>query len=231
MASDVVTNTSDNCSITDTTLSQSVFNCSDIGAPVNIDVTLIDVAGNQVTEIVAITVEDNIDPTITCVGNQVENADATNSYTVTGTVFDPTATDDNCGVNNTVNDFNSSATLDGATLPVGTTTITWTVTDENGNTQNCSFDIQVDAYVGINNYNTYNEISIYPNPVHDFVIVESGELKMESVEIIDITGKIIDRFIVDDNMLTINFSNRTKGLHIIRVITNKGIIIKKLMFE
>jgi hypothetical protein len=54
---DVVANASDNCSLSDTTLSQSSFTSSDVGF-VFVDVTVTDMAGNSTTEAVTVTVEE-----------------------------------------------------------------------------------------------------------------------------------------------------------------------------
>ncbi len=64
-------------------------------------------------------------------------------YTVNGTILDPTNQTDNCGVASVTNDFNSSSTLAGANLPVGTTTIEWTITDTSGNLSTCMYDVVV----------------------------------------------------------------------------------------
>src|SRR4029079_8169242 len=52
------------------------------------------------------------------------------------TVIAP-STADNCGVASAINSFNSTADASG-TYPVGTTTVTWTVTDIHGNNNTCS---------------------------------------------------------------------------------------------
>jgi hypothetical protein len=60
---DLVTSATDNCSIQDTTLSVSSFDCSDIGAnPVN--VTLNDANGNSTVLSATVTVKDEINPTV-----------------------------------------------------------------------------------------------------------------------------------------------------------------------
>nr|WP_319998669.1 HYR domain-containing protein [uncultured Draconibacterium sp.] len=91
-----------------------------------------------------VVVSDNEDPIITCVGNQLKDSDAgTCDYTVVGSEFDPTSTDDNCGIASVVNDFNGGATLAGAVFPLGTTTVEWIITDNASNTATCSFDVVV----------------------------------------------------------------------------------------
>ncbi len=226
--SDVVISATDNCEVADTSLSQYSFNCSSVGAR-DIDVTLSDAMGNQVTLTSTITVLDNTDPTISCIGNQqVSLSEGQTEYTVAGTEFDPVSIQDNCETT-IINDYNSSASLTGASLPVGSTTITWIATDDSGNTGNCSFDVQVDAYVGIAMTDIAGEIVIYPNPVQDMVIINSGNLVINNICVDGLTGKTIDRFVVNDNTFTIDLSSYAEGMYFIRLYTNEGIILKKII--
>jgi len=102
-----------------------------------------DAASNTGTCSFTVTVTDDEDPTIGCIENQTKDADEGESYyTVVEDEFDPTATGDNCGVASTLNDFNDEGTLAGAQIPDGTT-ITWTITDESSNTNDCSFTVTV----------------------------------------------------------------------------------------
>ena len=102
--------------------------------------TVTDIHGNTNTCTQNITVTDDEDPTITCSGAQTQTADAgvcTAAVTVTG----PT-TGDNCGVASVTNDYNGTADASD-TYPVGTTVVTWTVTDTHGNTNTCTQNITV----------------------------------------------------------------------------------------
>ena len=101
--------------------------------------TATDSSNNTTVESFSVTVTDNTDPTITCAADQT--ASATNgSCDAAVTVVAPT-TDDNCAVTVT-NDFNGTADASG-TYPVGTTVVTWTVTDASNNTATCSMNITV----------------------------------------------------------------------------------------
>ena len=60
-----------------------------------------------------------------------------------GTFLDPIDFDDNCEVDYVINDYNSTSTLNGATFPVGTTTVIWTVFDMIGNSASCQYDVVV----------------------------------------------------------------------------------------
>jgi len=71
-------------------------------------------------------------------------------------------------------------------------------------------------------------ISIYPNPVKDELKVESGELKVESVEITDLAGRIIincQLSIVN----SLNVSSLPSGIYLVKINTDKGMIVRKFV--
>lgn len=118
------------------------YSCADLG---DHDVVLYvtDNNGNVSSVNATITVEDTVLPTITCaaIASSYNNDAGVCSYTVSDASLDPVAAD-NCSVT-VSNDFNNSATLNGATFPLGTTTVIWTATDAAGNTATCTYDIVV----------------------------------------------------------------------------------------
>ena len=183
--------------------------------------------GNSIDVEQTVVVEDVTNPTITCVENMEVDADETHTYVVSGNEFDPTATDDNCEVESVVNDFNSMATLDGATLPEGTTTIVWTVTDVAGNTATCEYDVLVNEFVGINDLSDLG-INIYPNPTTGIFNIETqGNF---DVTITDISGKTILKTQQFKN-LTIDLSSFANGIYIISIQTDKSIYTTKVVKE
>src|SRR5690606_23930552 len=108
--------------------------------------TITDGSGNFTTCSYDVDVVDNENPTIACATpDESYDTDAgVCTYTVPGTDLDPTASDDNCSVTSIVNDHNSGSTLQGATTLLGTTTVTWTITDGSGNTATCQYDVVVE---------------------------------------------------------------------------------------
>ncbi|TXG35995.1 HYR domain-containing protein, partial [Seonamhaeicola maritimus] len=88
---------------------------------------------------------DNTDPTITCAtpNSSYSTDNGVCTFTVPNNSLDPTIVNDNCGVASVLNDYNNGTTLNGATFPLGTTTVIWTVTDGNGNTASCTYDVVV----------------------------------------------------------------------------------------
>jgi hypothetical protein len=200
------------------------------GATNTVTLTVTDDAGNSAQVSFNVEVVDNTNPTITCIANQTVTADAMHNYTVSGTEFDPTATNDNCGVANVINGFNSTSTLAGATLPEGTTPITWTVTDNAGNTATCSFDVIVDTYVGIADLSAKG-ISIYPNPTSGKLTIDNGQLTIKNIEITDITGKTIINYqlSIDNYQFEIDLSGFESGIYLIKILNDKEVFTTKLI--
>jgi hypothetical protein len=135
VASDIDNGSTDNCTTVTLAASTTSFTCADIGAnPVTLTVT--DGSGNTSTCTSTVTVSDSTSPT----ADAATLADVTDECSVT-VLTDPTATD-NCGGVTVSND---------ATLPIstqGTTVVTWTYDDGNGNTSTQTQDVVIIDVVG-----------------------------------------------------------------------------------
>lgn len=125
--------TSDNCSVA------SVTNNAPAQFPLGTTVvtwTVKDNAGNTSTCTQNVTVKDTQLPTIVCPPNKsLISADPGKCY-ATGIVLGAPVVNDNCGVASVTNDAPVQ-------YPVGTTLVTWTVTDANGNVNTCIQTIKV----------------------------------------------------------------------------------------
>jgi transcription antitermination factor NusA-like protein len=123
----------DNCGVGTTTGTRSDGSALDALYPVGtttITWTVIDIHGNAAIPVVqTVIVTDNEKPVIITNGDKNVNSDAG----VCGAAVTVSATaTDNCGVGTTTGTRSDGLALD-ALYPVGTTTITWTVTDIHGN--------------------------------------------------------------------------------------------------
>lgn len=124
--------TSDNCGVAGTS------NNAPTSYPVGTTtVTWIvnDVNGNANTATQTVTVIDNQVPSITAPADVTVNAD-NGLCSASGVALGSATASDNCGVAGTSNNAPSS-------YPVGTTTVTWTATDVNGNTNTATQNITV----------------------------------------------------------------------------------------
>lgn len=140
-ANDVDGGSTDTCGIASTIIDIATFDCSNIG-PNNVTLTVTDVNGNSSQCTAIVTIIDNEAPSITCYPSQVnaQTDPGECTHTVISAVFNPTSLD-NCSSATITNDFNGTDTLLGAVLPLGETTVTWTVDDGNGNSNTCSTTI------------------------------------------------------------------------------------------
>src|SRR5207248_2795138 len=118
---------SDACGIASLSLSQTNFNCTNIGSN-TLTLTVTDNNGNSPTCTATVTVVDSIAPVVVT-RNVTVQLDATGHVTITAEQVD-NGSNDACGI--------ASLTLDKTTFDVtnvGTNTVTLTVTDNNGNSQ------------------------------------------------------------------------------------------------
>jgi hypothetical protein len=119
----------------------------------NVSVRASNSCGN-VSKTFTVTVADKQNPIVVCKGNAARTTTVT-QYTIAGTEFDATATD-NCGIANlgyslsgatTASYRNANITLNTVKLNKGTTIITWRATDVGGNISTCTTSVVVSAVV------------------------------------------------------------------------------------
>jgi hypothetical protein len=129
-------------------------------------------------------VQDNLAPTIdNCADQSADAIDGTCEYIVSGSAWDATATDA-CTLTLT-NDYTGTETLDGASFPTGTTTVTWTATDEAGNTATCSHDVV------ISNADLAADCRSYIN-TNTLTLGDDGTLTMVGADFNDASGSACD---------------------------------------
>lgn len=85
--------------------------------------------------------------------------------------------------------------------------------------------------VGINEKIEQQNITIYPNPTTGIISISGKDIK--SIEIMNIEGQIIKLIKWNNGKynMYIDLSARPKGIYMIKIITKKGITIKKIVLE
>ncbi len=155
-----------------------------------------DACGNPATE-VSITytwTQDNAAPDITCPADQTVTVNSGNVYIHGDNTWDATATD-NCSGTVTleaqlsgVTTTGPHTTLNGVTFNQGLTTVTWTATDECGNTDECFFDVQVDGEADIEVVKTVSPIGAITagqNITYTLVVTNNGPAVAPEVTLLD----------------------------------------------
>lgn len=72
---------------------------------------------------------------------------------------------------------------------------------------------------------------ITPNPASTFAKIQTEDLQAESLEIYDITGRLVYTQNQLDSETQINIAGLTEGLHLVHIRTQEGLITRKLMVE
>jgi hypothetical protein len=83
--------------------------------------------------------------------------------------------------------------------------------------------------VGINENGIASAIAIYPNPTTGKITIECE--KMQRVEVLDITGKQVYALDLSSDMLDIDISDFSKGIYFVRVRTENGVAVQRIVLE
>ena len=101
--------------------------------------------------------------------------------------------------------------------------------------QTKTINVSQDACVGIENF-LVGKLQIYPNPTIGELRIESGELKIGNVEIFDVYGRNVGantQFRPENpgNEILLNISHLSVGFYFVKINTEVGQVIKKVLKE
>ena len=82
--------------------------------------------------------------------------------------------------------------------------------------------------VGIESYLS-NSVVLFPNPAKELINVQCTMYNVQSVEVIDVYGKVINTISVTDNPTRINVSGLANGMYFVRVTTEMGVVTKQFV--
>ncbi|MBS1638296.1 MAG: T9SS type A sorting domain-containing protein [Bacteroidetes bacterium] len=147
----------------------------------------------------------------------INNAPVTLSGTPSGGSFSGT------GVSG--NSFNP------ATSGAGTFTLTYSYTDANTCTNTSSQLVHVATCAGIHEQQA-TMVSVFPNPVKDVLIVRVSDVSARyTIEVYDVTGKLVYSAEGQDETLNIQTAAYTKGLYTLKVVSNGRVLVSKFIKE
>jgi hypothetical protein len=93
-------------------------------------------------------------------------------------------------------------------------------------------DIDFGVAVGVNELNAIkNSFNVYPNPTNGQVNIDFGTLNLSNAEIsvMDISGKMVERFRVSNQITQIDLSHIKSGIYFITLMSNDGVITQKVI--
>jgi len=73
-----------------------------------------------------------------------------------------------------------------------------------------------------------NSVTIYPNPSNGILNVK-GKFNIKSTQLFDVQGRLLQSNIVNDTTAVIDLSSQSKGIYFVKVITDNGIKVEKLV--
>ena len=124
----------------------------------------------------------------------------------------------------------------GSDFPIGTTTNTFVITDLSGNSVMCSFDVNVEANLSIDDNTFSNNIYILPNPATSKLILNTKSiLNLDKISIVDLNGRII-KLITNIGELSseksFDISYLDTGVYLLKITDNEGrLAIKRFVKE
>lgn len=229
-ANDIDGGSSDACGISFTGIDVNSFDCDDVGAN-NVILTVSDVNGNTETCTAIVTVLDSVDPVITCPSDQIETINSGEQFEVPDYVAIGLVTaSDNC--TNPLTNVSQTPAV-GTLLDIGVYTVTTTVTDANGNSEDCSFQLTVDTTLG----GIDQEIaafSLFPNPSNDQVSLSNPSgIWLETLVMYDLSGRIVLEKEIKANSTRVDLSleGLASAKYLLRIISERGTHIKQLLKE
>jgi hypothetical protein len=92
------------------------------------------------------------------------------------------------------------------------------------NSGDALFGEVVDNSLGTEEY-LAEDITLYPNPTSGFLLIKTDTL--QQVEIYNISGILIET----TNKKEIDLSQHSKGIYLLKIITNKGVTVKKIVLK
>lgn len=105
----------------------------------------------------------------------------------------------------------------------------WDTTDKQGTLQRISFD--VNTVLGLDDNDLSNNVSVYPNPAQDFVILkaQNGSLDAGTVTLTDMTGALVRQQEVRAVATAeLSLNNLPAGMYIMLYETKSGMMTEKV---
>ena len=80
------------------------------------------------------------------------------------------------------------------------------------------------------NFEHDNSISIYPNPTKGNVNINCNNT-IKSVQLYDVQGRLLQTNLVNENQTVIDISNQSTGIYFLKITSEKGIGVQKIVRE
>ncbi|RZS93287.1 HYR domain-containing protein [Aquimarina brevivitae] len=218
--------TSDNCGVASVVVSPSSLEPGEN----TVTWTVTDNVGNVQSTTQIVTVVDTENPQLNCPTDQTVNINSGETYVLPDYIADfQIEPSDNCSGTSQI----SQDPIPGTQLSEGVFTISFSVQDANGNPASCSFQLTVENTLGIEEETELsNEIKIYPNPIGNFLYIQSNNaIKLNTLTVFDIAGRIVEKFNLEDmgNEKMLDLSGLENAVYLVIIQSEKGKLVKSIV--
>lgn len=76
-----------------------------------------------------------------------------------------------------------------------------------------------------------NSTSVYPNPTRGELTIRNDEFVIRRVELMDITGRVVMNDVVNAGIYTVNRTDLSNGVYLMRVVFDDNQVTKKVLFN
>lgn len=76
-----------------------------------------------------------------------------------------------------------------------------------------------------------DKVSLYPNPATDALTIDLGDLTGERVEVYNTVGQRLMMQNMQGQKITLNIQDLEKGVHLVKVWTDEGVAVKKVLVD
>jgi type IX secretion system substrate protein len=81
-----------------------------------------------------------------------------------------------------------------------------------------------------NGFETDSSIVLYPNPANDFIQIKCDS-NIKLIELFDIQGRVLETRLENKDAVKLDVSNKAKGIYFLRITTDKGKSVEKIVKE
>ncbi|MBL7933976.1 MAG: T9SS type A sorting domain-containing protein [Bacteroidia bacterium] len=113
--------------------------------------------------------------------------------------------------------------------PTSNIVYTVTGTDINGCQNNVTYALTVNVCEGLKENTLMAGLSVYPNPTNSEVNVELNNASVKSIQVLDLTGRVISTVNSDSQVTKVNMSNLANGVYYVRISTDNATSVVKVV--
>jgi hypothetical protein len=112
--------------------------------------------------------------------------------------------------------------------PSTSASYTVTGTDANGCSGSAAISIGVDACTGLNQFSMVG-LLVYPNPTSGILTVETGNSSGMSIEVTDVTGRLIKTVTSDNDRTNLDMSSVANGIYYVKIKSSASTEVIKIV--